>query len=246
MHFYRHNIGDYRRDTAHLSLLEHGVYRQLIDTYYLNEQPIPADLVQVCRKLLARTDEERRAVELVLNEFFTLTEQGWVHTRCDAELAAYHERAEKARENGRKGGRPVTHPEPDGNQSGIPMGTESGGEPKANHKPETNNQKPETKTTAARQAAPVDMDLFLGFWSQYPRKVAKPEAVKAWVKLKPDADLADAIMAGLRKAKASRDWLKDDGQYIPHPSTWLNQRRWEDQLDAAGDDTLGDFGGGLL
>ena len=87
----------------------------------------------------------------------------------------------------------------------------------------------------------MDLGTFDEFWSAYPRKVAKPEALKAWIKIKPDAETLAAIMAGLAAAKQSRDWTKDDGQFIPHPATWLNQRRWEDQLEtaAAGDDPFG-------
>ncbi len=54
MNFYKHHIGDYRRDTAHLSLLEHGVYRQLMDTYYLSEEPIPNETELVMRRLSAK------------------------------------------------------------------------------------------------------------------------------------------------------------------------------------------------
>lgn len=86
MHYYQHNIVDYRRDTAHLSLLEHGVYRQLIDMYYLSESPIPKETQQVFRRLSARTQEEQIAVEIILNEFFLLTDDGWTHKRCDSEI----------------------------------------------------------------------------------------------------------------------------------------------------------------
>lgn len=86
MHYYQHNIGDYRRDTGHLSLLEHGVYRQLLDMYYLSESPIPRETQQVFRRLSARTQEEQNAVEIILNEFFLLTEEGWKHKRCDVEI----------------------------------------------------------------------------------------------------------------------------------------------------------------
>lgn len=89
MHYYQHNIGDYRRDTTHLSLLEHGVYRQLIDMYYLNESPLASDLNQLFRKVCARTKEEQDAVEIILNEFFQLTEEGWTHKRCDEEIDSY-------------------------------------------------------------------------------------------------------------------------------------------------------------
>jgi len=106
MNYYQHHIGDYRRDTAHLSLLEHGVYRQLLDTYYLSEKPFDAELSDICRKLSARSPDEKAAVETVLNEFFALTEQGWTHKRCQCEIEAYRLKAEHARVNGMKGGRP--------------------------------------------------------------------------------------------------------------------------------------------
>lgn len=37
------------------------------------------------------------------------------------------------------------------------------------------------------------------------------------------------MMSSLEQFRGSKDWLKDNGQYIPYPSTWLNQRRWEDE-----------------
>ena len=234
MNFYKHHIGDYRRDTGHLTLIEHGAYRQLLDTYYLNEEPIPDDDEQVCRRLSARTDAERQAVLDMLREFFQRTERGWVHGRCDSEIAEYHSRAELARANGKRGGRPKkTESVPEKNQVGT--GEETGS--KANHKPITTNHKPSSS------AVPLDVDRFSEFWTAYPRKVAKPEALKAWIKIKPDDDTFAAIMAGLAAAKASRDWTKDDGQFIPHPTTWLNQRRWEDQLETAGAGEADPFGG---
>lgn len=72
-------------------------------------------------------------------------------------------------------------------------------------------------------------DGFANFWEQYPKKVAKPQAQKAWKKINPvGLTLAD-LMAGLERQKDSPDWLKDGGQFIPHPATWLNARRWEDE-----------------
>lgn len=113
MHYYQHNIGDYRRDTVHLSLLEHGVYRQLLDMYYLSESPIPRETQQVIRRLSARTQDEINAVEIILNEFFSLTDDGWIHKRCDMEIADYRHKAENSRKNGAKGGRPKSTPEPE-------------------------------------------------------------------------------------------------------------------------------------
>ena len=70
MHYYQKNIGDYRRDTMNLSLLEHGVYMTLIDHYTLNEEPISLDHLDVCWTIGARTDNEKTAVCLILSKFF--------------------------------------------------------------------------------------------------------------------------------------------------------------------------------
>lgn len=69
---------------------------------------------------------------------------------------------------------------------------------------------------------------FDAFWSAYPRKVSKPQAIKAWRKLSPDTQALTAILAGLERDRRSDQWRRDGGQFIPHPATWLNNRRWED------------------
>ena len=70
MHYYPKNIGDYRRDTMHLSLLEHGVYMTLIDHYILNEEPFSDNIEDILWLVGARTEEEKNAVSLILNKFF--------------------------------------------------------------------------------------------------------------------------------------------------------------------------------
>ncbi len=70
--------------------------------------------------------------------------------------------------------------------------------------------------------------LFDEFWAQYPKKRSKGQAERAWVKIKPDEQLFKAILDGLERAKKSRDWLKNEGQFIPYPATWLNAKGWED------------------
>lgn len=106
MHYYQFNIGDYRRDTHYLSLLEHGVYRQLLDMYYLSEEPIPKETEVVFRRLSAITEVEQKAVLFVLSEFFVSSEKGWINPRCDDEISQYHSKADRARSNGKLGGRP--------------------------------------------------------------------------------------------------------------------------------------------
>jgi len=71
--------------------------------------------------------------------------------------------------------------------------------------------------------------FFDEFWERYPKKRSKGRAERAWVKIKPDEQLFKAILDGLERAKTSVEWLKDDGQYIPYPSSWLNAKGWEDE-----------------
>lgn len=71
---------------------------------------------------------------------------------------------------------------------------------------------------------------FTAFWMAYPRKEGKHDALKAWERLKPDVALVSRIMSSLLSFCASRQWQDNGGKYIPHASTWLNKRRWEDEL----------------
>jgi hypothetical protein len=80
---------------------------------------------------------------------------------------------------------------------------------------------------------PDPPDPFTTFWNCYPRKVAKPVALKSWAKLNPDDETVKAIIHGLSRAKMSDQWKRDNGAYIPHPATFLNQRRWEDDYTEA-------------
>lgn len=78
----------------------------------------------------------------------------------------------------------------------------------------------------------VSSSSFDAFWRVYPRHVGKAAAVKAWAKLSPDDVLAARIIAAVRAQSATPAWTKDGGQFIPHPATWLNGRRWEDEVAA--------------
>ncbi len=71
--------------------------------------------------------------------------------------------------------------------------------------------------------------LFDSFWQAYPKKKSKGQAERTWIKLNPGEQLVATMIATIGRAKTSREWLKDGGQYIPHPSTWLNAAGWEDE-----------------
>ena len=97
MKFYQRHLGDYARDTAHLSLLEHGVYSVLLDRLYATERPIPdADRYRVCR---ATTRAEKAAVDAVLREFFSLCDDSWTNARVNSEIARMSGKRLKAQQS---------------------------------------------------------------------------------------------------------------------------------------------------
>jgi len=96
---------------------------------------------------------------------------------------------------------------------------------------ELNDTKPvkkvhSTKETVTKETIQKQFDQF---YLSYPKRVQKSVALKSWIKLSPSPSLFQAILKDIEKKKKSRNWLKDDGQYIPYPATYLNQRRWEDE-----------------
>jgi hypothetical protein len=87
---------------------------------------------------------------------------------------------------------------------------------------------------------------FANFWNPYPRKTAKVQAQKAWAKLNPSPELQAQILAALTAQCKWEQWTKDGGAFVPHASTWLNQRRWEDQLPTPATAPKADIWAGAL
>lgn len=102
--------------------------------------------------------------------------------------------------------------------------------PNSENQPQSNTKQSNTKESNTKEEYSC---MFEAFWKAYPRKEKKQDAKKAFMKLKPSEDLFKAIMAGLENHKKSKQWTRDGGQYIPHPTSWLNGKRWEDELESA-------------
>ena len=66
------------------------------------------------------------------------------------------------------------------------------------------------------------------FWKEYPKKIGKGAAEKAWQKMKPPIE---DVLNAIRVQRQTDQWLKNKGQFIPNPATWLNQKRWEDEVE---------------
>jgi uncharacterized protein YdaU (DUF1376 family) len=150
LNYYKFNIGDYAAATRHLTMLEHGAYRLLMDVYYTTEQPLPSDAKATARKTGARTKDEIAAVETVLNDFFVLTENGWIQNRCDSEIEVFRSKAETNKVIGKMGGRPKKKTQTVISENPEITQTVSEINPHetltTNHKPRTINQEPNSVT----------------------------------------------------------------------------------------------------
>ena len=132
MHYYQFNIGDYVSHTRHLSPIEDIAYRRLLDAYYLSERPLNSGLTVVARQIGLRDFEQE--VKIVLDEFFKLTEDGWINVRADKEIAHFKGKIEQASKAGkasaeRRINARSTDVQPTNNQEPITI----------NHKPKNTN-----------------------------------------------------------------------------------------------------------
>lgn len=139
-------------------MLEHGAYRTLLDRYYSTEEGIPA--AQAYRLARARSEEERQAVDAVLEEFFELIDGVWINGRAEEEIAKAAVRINAAKENGKKGGRPkkaapITDAETQQKPSGFSLGSENETQQKAHQAPSTIHHTPEVLKRASTHSTSV-------------------------------------------------------------------------------------------
>ena len=213
MHYYKKNIGDYRRNTIHLSLLEHGVYSQLIDQYYLKEgvgfdKPVES----IARLIGARTEDEVAVVSVILDEFFTETDSGYIHNKCDENLKDYIAQGNRSRENGKKAVKPSRNP------VGNLVGTLT-----TNQEPLTNNH----------------IELFEEFWEAYPHrngKRTKKQSLVWWKK--QSLDTLTNVFNNTKKYVKYLEQCKKDSIWVanpPDPIRYLNNEQYKDELDVKAD-----------
>ncbi len=170
MHYYKFNIGDYHTHTQHLDIVEDMAYRRMLDWCYLHESPLPDNIDQIARLIRMRTHNE--SIALVLQEFFTLGEYGWIQAKVEKEIKAYQEKSEKAKASAAAGWN-----KSDANA----LRTECEGN--ANHKPLTNNHKPVNKDKpSSAKADPIPYIKIAELWNNTATnlpKIGKPESMSA-------------------------------------------------------------------
>ena len=218
--------GDYWRDTTHLSDAEHVSYLRLI-SHYWQHGGLPQEDNRLAR-IAGRSDAEWADMKPMLQAFF---KQCWTHARIDRELQKQKslqetnvERAKKAAASRwNKNQEDSSLSQPASNAPSMLRASVEQSSTNATHiHSHIHNHIKEPDINNIRSPKLADSS-FSEFWGSYPRKVGKGAAEKAWrsaVKVAP----ADVILAGARNYV----WPKDP-QFIPHPATWLNQHRWNDE-----------------
>lgn len=105
------------------------------------------------------------------------------------------------------------------------------------HETTHRSQKSEVRSHISEDITPIvplkGDDLFERFWKAYPNKTGKGAAQRAFKNARIGADVIDGILGALESHKLSERWARDNGQYIPNPATWINQRRWDDEVKLA-------------
>jgi uncharacterized protein YdaU (DUF1376 family) len=215
LHYYTFNIGDYRRDTSHLTLLEHGIYRQLIDSYYLGEQPLCADDATLMRTHSIRTQEEEKAFRNVMNDFFERRDDGYHHRGCEKNIEQYRSKSKKASDSAK------ARWEKDAEGMRTHSKRNANGMLTNNHKPITNNQDIKTIRRQAAVSCPegVDEQVWKDFVSTRKAKITdtaiaiiSKEAQKAGWTLQ--AALQECAARGWRGFKA--DWVSSNPKMTQH------------------------------
>lgn len=233
MKHYPHHIGDFDRATRHLTRIERSVYRDLIDLYYDTEASLTLDLPALCRRIIARSNEESTAVEQVLNEFFTKTPTGWYHERCEEEIAAYRANTSQRAQAGKASAAsklakklqaingnstPVEQPLPTVEANGNGEATNQSTNQPINQEPGTKKVKARAPRKPAADAAPeltvadltsegVDKDHAAAWFSV--RKASRPKnelTQVAWDGFKSEARKAGITVAQAVHICAMAEW----------------------------------------
>lgn len=217
-------VGDYLASTSRLTTEQHGAYLLLIFDYW-REGPPPDD-DQVLAQITRMSPHAWSIARAVLAKYFSIEDGQWRHARIDREIGLAREkhdkakaratRAAEARWSGSDSKKPAT-----GNAPSIAQAVLD--------QCQSQSQSP------IKRKPPIspkgDWPGFDQFWSAYPKKKSRSDALKAWNKLRPDDALQQLMASAVRVQSASADWIKDGGQFIPMGATWINGRRWEDEVE---------------
>jgi uncharacterized protein YdaU (DUF1376 family) len=217
MIWYSFYPADYARDTAHLTMVEHGAYRLLLDHCYMTGNPLPANEMHLHRICRAFAAEEQNALHAVLHQFFTLTDEGWIHERVQSELAKSGEISEKRRQAAnlrhKNAERNNANADANADANAQQMNIQSQSQSQSQSQKQTNKEKIKDKQQAARAtrsnfSKPSDVDEKVwNDWLQH-RKLKKAVVTETVLKtIQREASQAGITLQDALETMCARGWV---------------------------------------
>ncbi len=169
------------------------------------------------------------------DDFAVETAFSFIKRTLERDMEAYEKKCIARSENGKKGGRPKKDDSDKKLTKAKKAHTDTETDTDIDIDIDTDTDIDINVSTSSSPAVTDDKlsytysDDFLEFWSAYPKKMGKGSAYKCFNKLKLTKKEKADIITTLNWQRKSEQWLKDNGQFIPYPATYLNQRRWEDE-----------------
>jgi uncharacterized protein YdaU (DUF1376 family) len=192
MHYYQFNIGDYKSHTNHLDLLEDLAYRRLLDLYYLHEHPLNSGVAAVARQIGMREHEDK--VKLILEEFFNLSEDGWISARADREIKHFKAKIEQAS----RAGKASAERRSNGGSTDVQLTN--------NQEPITNNHIKESKDSLSAGLPTCPHQDILNLYKKHLPQLAQPR-----------------VWDGVRQTNLRQRWLQAAKPSIFSPKGYSSQ-----------------------
>lgn len=219
---------DFLAGTATMSLAEVGAYVRLL-CYQWDSGSVPADPDERAR-LLGCAKAQERDLWRKVGKKFILVDDTYINERLEAEREKQAERRRRLSENGKQGGRP---PKPNTKPN------ESNSFPIAKANENLNERLAFSSSSSGKDLVPVPKDrtprttltppAFERWYAAYPKKIKRQDALKAWLKINPDPAMVDRMLAALAWQRTQPMWVKDGGQFIPYPASYLNSGSYDDE-----------------
>lgn len=232
--YMRFFVGDYLGDTRHLSTLEHGAYLLLIMAYWQRGKPLPnrdAELARIAGVSRPQWVKMRPTIE----EFFDVSGGEFLHHRIEQEIHHSLDKSLKSKRAGeasvkRRRNKRLTKPDAidqNHNLSDASHPTDIPPTPQGGERDLFDGEPPDGGNATGEKYPAA----FEQFWSAYPNKTGKRKAAAAYVaaaKRIGGAGVHDFLLASVAAQIAVWRAKGIEGRFIPHPTTWLNQGRYDD------------------
>jgi uncharacterized protein YdaU (DUF1376 family) len=227
--YFQYYPADFEQGTATFTLTEVGAYQRLLNHQWAHGS-VP-DSTRTLAQILRCSPSTAKSVWKTISAKFEQGEDG-LYRNARLEQSRDNSRSAWQRQVDRGRASAAAREQRRFNHGSTTVATTV--QPQV--QPDVNQSESESESERTRKRTPSpSAPGFDEFWLVYPRKVGKGAALRKWRQIKPDSSLTQEIISSIRQHAESDQWLKDGGQFIPHPTTFLGQQRWLDEVPVAVD-----------